>query len=99
MAAIQFLLDGGHETPGQVTTGTLSEFRSVSILQGGLIRLSDASRILGVSPQRVSQLADAGTLESWNFFGVRYVSATAVAERLATPRLRGRPRNSELQAA
>ena len=56
------------------------------------VTASEASRMLGVSTARVSQLINAKRLDSWKVGGTRMVSVASIEARLAESPKAGRPR-------
>jgi hypothetical protein len=49
--------------------------------KGPVVTMAVASRILGVTPQRVQQLAEAGKLETFRMEGVLWVHTRSLAKR------------------
>ena len=64
----------------------------VSLDQIPAVPASEAARMLGVSTARVSQLVNAGYLESWKVGGTRMVSLDSIETRLDENRKAGRPK-------
>lgn len=58
----------------------IEEYRRVMQGEAGpLIVRNVAAELLGLSRQRVDQLADRGRLRTWQFFDARYLSLPEVA--------------------
>lgn len=77
----------------EVTGLSFPQFMRISRLEEGLLSGAQAAVILEVTPQRVKELMDKGTLNSWEFLGKRYVSGREVdARRHAELSKGGRPR-------
>ena len=51
----------------------LREFLRITKQRGGLVPISAVATILGVSRQRVHQLADEGTFSVYQFYGMRWL--------------------------
>jgi hypothetical protein len=51
----------------------IKEFMRVIKLHGGLVPMSAVGTILGVSRQRVHQLADEGTFTVFEFYGMKWL--------------------------
>jgi hypothetical protein len=51
----------------------IKEFMRVTKLHGGLVPMSAVGTILGVSRQRVHQLADEGTFTVFEFYGMKWL--------------------------
>jgi len=51
----------------------LREFMRIVKLHGGLVPMSAVGTILGVSRQRVHQLADEGTFSVYEFYGMKWL--------------------------
>ena len=51
----------------------LKEFMRIIKLRGGLVPISAVGTILGVSRQRVHQLADEGTFSVFEFYGMKWL--------------------------
>jgi hypothetical protein len=49
------------------------EFMRITKLHGGLVPMSAVGTILGVSRQRVHQLADEGTFSVFEFYGMKWL--------------------------
>jgi hypothetical protein len=58
---------------------------------GGLFRISDAAKILGVSDGTIRSYAKRGIVETVNHFGGVWVPGVEVERRLTRPRGPGRP--------
>jgi len=87
----QLLLDGSEET--EKAPGGLSEFLQVNRDEDGLLTVSQAALVLGISAARAGQLCDYGKLRSWHFWKSRYVSARDVMRRAGAEKAKGgRPR-------
>lgn len=54
-----------------------------------------AGKCLGVSVQRVHQLLDAGQLESFDWYGDRYVTKRSLVARMQAEKPKGRPRKEK----
>lgn len=67
---------GGH------ASGDVDGWLRIWGVAGGVLRPSDAGRLLGVSRQRVFELMDAGALLSVKWDGCKYVSLASVLRRL-----------------
>jgi excisionase family DNA binding protein len=90
-AAMQMMFDGTAEETDAEKGLSFSEFRRRSRLEEGLLTVSQAGDVLGVSQSRADQLVRAGTLEAWRFMGRLYVSCAQVAARRASEVKAGRP--------
>lgn len=62
------------------------------------VTAAEAAGLLGVSTARVTQLANAGQLDSWKVGRTRMVSLESIECRLADERKAGRPRKAEAVA-
>jgi hypothetical protein len=51
----------------------VKEFMRIIKLHGGLVPMSSVGTILGVSRQRVHQLADEGTFSVFEFYGMKWL--------------------------
>ena len=51
----------------------VKEFMRIIKLHGGLVPMSSVGTILGVSRQRVHQLADEGTFSVYEFYGMKWL--------------------------
>jgi hypothetical protein len=51
----------------------IKEFMRIVKLHGGLVPMSAVGTILGVSRQRVHQLADEGTFSVYEFYGMKWL--------------------------
>ena len=51
----------------------IKEFMRITKLHGGLVPMSAVATILGVSRQRVHQLADEGTFTVFEFYGMKWL--------------------------
>jgi hypothetical protein len=51
----------------------LKEFMRIVKLHGGLVPMSAVGTVLGVSRQRVHQLADEGTFTVFEFYGMKWL--------------------------
>src|ERR1017187_3646905 len=56
----------------------IKEFMRIIKLHGGLVPLSAVGTILGVSRQRVHQLADEGTFAVYEFYGMKWLLESEV---------------------
>ena len=57
--------------------------------QGGLVTQAQANAVLGVSKSRASQLIKAGTLKSYEHFGVKLISANQLIEYAKLQKISG----------
>ena len=78
----------------------LAEMADKSEEVGGLIPPALAASLLDVSRQRVHNMIERGRINSWMFFGDRYVSAAEVhafmaSERKPGPKPGDRPLNAK----
>lgn len=64
--------------------------------QEGLLNHSQAALILDVTPARVTELVNLGTLKRFDFLGRTYVSVKQVLKRRDADRGAGRPRHGKL---
>ena len=51
----------------------IKEFMRITKVRGGLVPMSAVATILGVSRQRVHQLADEGTFTVFEFYGMKWL--------------------------
>ena len=56
----------------------VKEFMRIVNLHGGLVPMSAVGTILGVSRQRVHQLADEGTFSVYEFYGMKWLLESEV---------------------
>lgn len=77
----------------------IARFYALAREHGGLTSAFFVAVVLGVSRQRVHQLAEAGTLPSYDVLGKRYFPCDVVEEFAARERRAGRPTEAERQAA
>jgi hypothetical protein len=56
----------------------IKEFVRITKLRGGLVPMSAVGTILGVSRQRVHQLADEGTFSVFEFYGMKWLLESEV---------------------
>ena len=66
--------------------------------QEGLLNHSQAALFLDVTPARVTELVNLGTLKRFNFLGRTYVSVKEVMDRRKADVGAGRPRSGKLKA-
>ncbi len=59
--------------------------------KGMLVPQTFAAKVLGISKQRVGQLADAGKLEAIEFNGTRFITENSLVDHAKTERKVGRP--------
>jgi hypothetical protein len=69
----------------------LQAFRHSFIEHGGLIRPTDAADLLGIAYSTVATYMATGTLQTVEFFGVRWITGNAVENRIKKPGKIGRP--------
>jgi hypothetical protein len=74
----------------------IQQFRQAFVHFGGLFRPTDAACLLGIAYSTVVSYMATGTLESIEFFGVRWVTGNAVEHRIKKPRQRGRPSSRQV---
>lgn len=79
----------GHEGGRTVIVAVNADKDTVRRLTG-----AEAARRLGVTPGRVTQMADAGQLESFELDGRRWITEDSVAARLAANPRAGRPKKA-----
>jgi hypothetical protein len=65
--------------------------------QDGLLNHSQAALVLDVTPARVTELVNLGTLERFDFLGRTYVSVKEVVARRKADVTAGRPRRGKLK--
>lgn len=58
----------------------VTEFRRVSVVEGGLVTVSIAARMLDISRSRIDQLVQAGRLRAVPFEGHVFISGTSIEE-------------------
>ena len=98
--AAQPALFEGFEDAEEDRSTSFFEFVRVSRSEEGLVLAFQAAHLLGISNQRVCQLADKGALSSWEFWGKRYYSLKELGERrIADRKTGGRPRRTFVQMA
>jgi hypothetical protein len=56
----------------------IKEFMRIVKLHGGLVPMSAVGTILGISRQRVHQLADEGTFSVFEFYGMKWLLESEV---------------------
>ena len=56
----------------------IKEFMRITKLRGGLVPMSAVATILGLSRQRVHQLADEGTFTVFEFYGMKWLLESEV---------------------
>jgi len=59
-----------------------NEFRRDQAAAGGLLTSGCARVVLGISAQRLCQIADAGLIRVFDHFGTRFYSASDIEQRL-----------------
>ena len=99
-AAQPWLFDVPATEPKRVKTKweELAEMAEKSAEVGGLIQPSLAAKLLDFSRQRAYEMIETGRLQSWEFFGHRYVSAREVHAYMESDRKPGRPWDRPLNA-
>jgi hypothetical protein len=65
------------------------EFGKLTTLHRGLVPLSAAATILGISRQRVHQLAKEGTFSHWTFYRMKWLSYLEILSFATINRMQG----------
>ena len=67
----------------------IKAYKADAEAQGGLVTQAQANAVLGVSKSRSSQLVKAGTLTSYEHFGVKLISVNQLIEYAKLQKISG----------
>ena len=84
---------GNEASKGGMAIALAVEVDASYIVDG--VSPSEAATMLGVTRGRVSQMIRAGVLSTYEHAGERVVDLASINDRLAAPRLAGRPRKEK----